>query len=89
MFRFHLDTDRVMVDNPALGPGSTIPLLPPAPGVITPARLVIQRRLGAGQVRGAVRVCGAARRRVQVKSSIPCPWFWSKWSRSPSPREFF
>ena len=59
MFLLHIDTDRMMVDNSALGPRSTVPLLPPAPGVITLARLVIQGRLGAGQFRGAVRVGGA------------------------------
>ena len=62
----HVDTDRVMVDHPASGPGSTVPLLSPAPGVITLTRRHIQWRPGAGQVRGAVSVRGAGGDIVQV-----------------------
>ena len=70
MFLLHIDTDRMMVDNSALGPRSTVPLLPPAPGVITLARRLIQRRPGAGQVQGAVSVREAGGGIVQVSGEV-------------------
>ena len=66
----HLDTDGVMVDHPAPGPRSTVPLLPPAPGVTTLTRCLIQWRPGAGQVRGAVSVREAGGGIVQVSGEV-------------------